>query len=105
MVRSGEEELNARGGLDGLIAVELGAVVSGDRGDGQGRVSDEVDRGSVELGDGRWLIEVVDPRSEAESIAKTLIGANAPIYELSPTQRDLETVFREVNEEVVSDAV
>jgi ABC-2 type transport system ATP-binding protein len=68
-------------------------------------VGELISNGVESLGDGRWLIEVVDPRSEAESIAKTLIGANAPIYELSPTQRDLETVFREVNEEVVSDAV
>lgn len=68
-------------------------------------VGELIGNGVASLGDGRWLIEVVDPRSEAESIAKTLVDANVPIYELSPTQRDLETIFREVNEGVVSDAV
>ncbi len=68
-------------------------------------VGELIDYGVVSLGDGRWLIDVVgDVKAEADNIAKTLIGASAPIYELSPAQRDLETIFREVNEEVANDA-
>ena len=68
-------------------------------------VGELIDNGVVSLGDGRWLIDVVgDVKAEADNIAKTLIGASAPIYELSPAQRDLETIFREVNEEVANDA-
>ncbi len=68
-------------------------------------VGELIDNGVVSLGDGRWLIDVVgDVKAEADNIVKTLIGASAPIYELSPAQRDLETIFREVNEEVANDA-
>ena len=32
-------------------------------------------------------------------IARTLIANNHPLYELRPERRDLESVFREVNEQ------
>ena len=51
------------------------------------------------LGDGRWLVDVKgDLAAAAERIARRLVEQNIPIYELSPEQRDLETVFREVSE-------
>ncbi len=37
-------------------------------------------------------------REAADKIAQVLVGANAPIYELRPEQRDLETLFRKVSE-------
>ena len=68
-------------------------------------VGELIDNGVASLGDGRWLIDVVgNVKAEADNIAKILVGASAPIYELSPAQRDLETIFREVNEEVANDA-
>ncbi len=99
IVRSGRLVLDER--LEDLQATQRLSLLT----EPSVAVGELIGNGVESLGDGRWLIEVVDPRSEAESIAKTLIGAKAPIYELSPTQRDLETIFREVNEEVVSDAV
>ena len=51
------------------------------------------------LGGGRWLIDVDgDLAVAAERIARELVERNIPVYELSPEQRDLETVFREVSE-------
>lgn len=51
------------------------------------------------LGEGRWLVDVNGDLAEAaERLAKELVARNIPIYELSPEQRDLETVFREVSE-------
>lgn len=51
------------------------------------------------LGDGRWLVKVEGDLAEAaDRIARQLVERNVPIYELSPQQRDLETVFREVSE-------
>ena len=51
------------------------------------------------LGDGRWLVNVAGNLAEAaDRIARELVERNVPIYELSPEQRDLETVFREVSE-------
>ena len=56
-------------------------------------------RGAVSLGEGAWLLEVDgDLDLAADQAAKALLGANAPIYELAPQQRDLETLFREVSE-------
>ena len=55
--------------------------------------------GAASLGEGAWLLEVDgDLDLAADQAAKALLGANAPIYELAPQQRDLETLFREVSE-------
>ncbi len=51
------------------------------------------------LGDGRWLLNVEGELAlAADRIARELVERGIPIYELSPEQRDLETVFREVSE-------
>ena len=51
------------------------------------------------LGDGRWRLTVEgDLDAASRAIAESLVGAGAPIYELAPEQRDLETLFREVSE-------
>lgn len=50
-------------------------------------------------GEGRWELEIewaADP--VAERVAAALVGAGAPVYQLATVQRDLESVFREVNE-------
>jgi hypothetical protein len=52
VVRSGEVEAGAGLVFEVGVAVELGSVVGGDRANGQIRVRDQGDRGSVELGDG-----------------------------------------------------
>ena len=58
------------------------------------------------LGDGRWLVQVEGDLAEAaDRIARQLVERNVPIYELSPEQRDLETVFREVSEGSTEHAV
>ena len=50
-------------------------------------------------GGGRWLVNATgDLAQAAERLARELVERNIPIYELSPEQRDLETVFREVSE-------
>ena len=55
--------------------------------------------GASGLGEGAWLLQVDgDLDGAADQAAKALLGANAPIYELAPQQRDLETLFREVSE-------
>ncbi len=55
--------------------------------------------GASGLGEGAWLLQVDgDLDAAADQAAKALLGANAPIYELAPQQRDLETLFREVSE-------
>lgn len=49
--------------------------------------------------DGAWEIETpgsTDP--VAERVAARLVSAGQPVYRLAPAQRDLEAVFREVNE-------
>ena len=60
----------------------------------------ELENGELSgLGDGRWLITVNGDLAEAaDRVARELVGRNVPVYELSPEQRDLETVFREVSE-------
>lgn len=60
----------------------------------------ELDDGApASFGDGRWLVNVEGDLAEAaDRIARQLVERNIPIYELSPEQRDLETVFREVSE-------
>ena len=55
--------------------------------------------GASSLGEGAWLLQVDgDLDAAADQAAKALLGADAPIYELAPQQRDLETLFREVSE-------
>ena len=56
-------------------------------------------KGASSLGEGAWLLQVDgDLDAAADQAAKALFDANAPIYELAPQQRDLETLFREVSE-------
>ena len=56
-------------------------------------------KGASSLGEGAWLLQVDgDLDTAADQAAKALLGADAPIYELAPQQRDLETLFREVSE-------
>ena len=56
-------------------------------------------KGASSLGEGTWLLQVDgDLDAAADQAAKALFDANAPIYELAPQQRDLETLFREVSE-------
>ena len=70
------------------LRTEPGATV-GELGDGS----------PANLGDGRWLVNVEgDLAAAADRVARQLVERNVPIYELSPEQRDLETVFREVSE-------
>ncbi len=54
------------------------------------------------LGEGQWRIELggtvsVDDARLA-SLAASLVGADVPIYAMSPQTQDLETLFREVSE-------
>ena len=60
----------------------------------------ELDDGTpASLGEGHWLVNVDGDLAEAaDRIARQLVERNIPIYELSPEQRDLETVFREASE-------
>ena len=49
---------------------------------------------------GNWQVEVsgeLDPAAEA--IAAAMVGGGHSLFELKLLKRDLETVFREVNEE------
>ena len=56
-------------------------------------------KGASSLGEGAWLLQVDgDLDAAADQAAKALLDADAPIYELAPQQRDLETLFREVSE-------
>ena len=51
------------------------------------------------LGEGRWHLTVEgDLDAAARAVAESLVSQGAPIYELAPEQRDLETLFREVSE-------
>lgn len=53
----------------------------------------------VKLEDGSWNIDVDGDRElAAEQIAVRMVAAGLPVFELSATQRDLETVFKEVSE-------
>lgn len=48
----------------------------------------------------KWQIEVDgDPETAVEEITRTLVAASIPVRGITPVNRDLETVFREVNEE------
>jgi ABC-2 type transport system ATP-binding protein len=49
--------------------------------------------------DGGWEIETPgNPDHVAERVAATLVAAGLPVYQLASAQRDLESVFREVND-------
>jgi ABC-2 type transport system ATP-binding protein len=59
-------------------------------------------------GNGRWELVLdggADPDAVAERVAEALVGAGAPLYRLAAVQRDLESVFREVNEAAPAAAV
>ncbi len=48
---------------------------------------------------GRWQVQVSgDTEAAVAAIAAALVAAAVPVYELAPVVRDLEMVFREVNE-------
>lgn len=48
---------------------------------------------------GSWEIETAGaPDGVAERVATALVGAGLPLYQLNSAQRDLESVFREVDE-------
>ena len=50
-------------------------------------------------GEGRWQLEVVGSVEQgAAAVAKALVDHDIPVYELLPLVRDLETVFKDVNE-------
>lgn len=52
-----------------------------------------------QIGSGDWEADVSGGMDDlAESVARRLVDRALPIYQLTPVQRDLETVFREVNE-------
>ena len=62
-------------------------------------IGDLADGCAASQGEGRWLVQVTGDLAEAAArIARDLVARNVPIYELSPEQRDLETVFQEVSE-------
>jgi ABC-2 type transport system ATP-binding protein len=63
-------------------------------------LADVVDPGRLHArGDGRWEIETGGAADGvAQQVAAALVTAGAPLFELTTTQRDLESVFREVNE-------
>ena len=55
--------------------------------------------GAVPLGAGRWKLSTEgNLDAAAQQVAQALVGAAAPIYELRPESKDLETLFREVSE-------
>jgi len=52
-----------------------------------------------QTGEGRWEIETRgNPDQVAQRVAAVLVAAGLPLYQLVSAQRDLESVFREVNE-------
>ena len=69
------------------------------RTDPEAAVDELLGSGASSLGEGRWRLTMDgDLDAAARTVAEALVGANAPIYELAPEQRDLETLFREVSE-------
>ena len=53
----------------------------------------------TQLENGNWNIDVDGDRAQAaEQIAVRMVETGLPVYELSLSQRDLETVFKEVSE-------
>jgi ABC-2 type transport system ATP-binding protein len=60
---------------------------------------------TAQAADGSWRLTLDSASTNgmddtAQRIAKSVVDAGLPLQELCPIQRDLETVFREVNEEV-----
>jgi len=52
-----------------------------------------------QTGSGAWEAEITGSLdAAAEQIARRLVDQALPVYQLTPLSRDLETVFREVNE-------
>lgn len=52
-----------------------------------------------QLSPGEWRLEVSGETHEAvANLARKLVAANVPLYELAAEVRDLETIFAEVNE-------
>ncbi|MCZ6643836.1 MAG: ABC transporter ATP-binding protein [Gammaproteobacteria bacterium] len=53
----------------------------------------------IHVQNGNWSIDVDGDRMHAaDQVAVRMVNAGLPVYELSAKQRDLETVFKEVNE-------
>ena len=96
ILRGGELVLDER--LDALKSSNRLRVRCGP-GDVAGALSGVVGVESVEPRDGAWLLAVQgDIDTVAEGVARALHGAAVALRELASVQRDLETVFREVNE-------
>lgn len=52
-----------------------------------------------QVGPGTWELETAgNPDAVAQQVAATLVGQGLPVFALASAQRDLESVFREVNE-------
>lgn len=50
--------------------------------------------------DGVWTVTVADdPLQATARLTRALVAADLPVYQIAPARRDLETLFREVNEE------
>ncbi|MDH3644453.1 MAG: ABC transporter ATP-binding protein [Gammaproteobacteria bacterium] len=80
-------ELRLRCGDDSGLAASLSNVA--------GLVSAE------QMKDGTWRLTVTGELDAASNeVARAVVGAGLPLHEISAIQRDLETVFREVNEGV-----
>ncbi len=55
--------------------------------------------GLQQTGSGTWEVATQGNRDEvAGRIARCLVEQDLPVYQIAPVQRDLESVFREVNE-------
>jgi ABC-2 type transport system ATP-binding protein len=53
---------------------------------------------------GTWRVNLAgDAEQDAAVIARRLVEANAPIYQLTPEVRDLESIFKDVNEASAAD--
>jgi ABC-2 type transport system ATP-binding protein len=80
-------QLRLRCGDDSGLAALLGGVA--------GLVSAE------QMKDGAWRLTVAGALDAAsDEVARAVVGAGVPLHEISAIQRDLEAVFREVNEGV-----
>lgn len=55
---------------------------------------------TIKEGSGSWIVRVSgEMDAAARALAQRVTEAGWPLYELAPVKRDLESVFREVNEE------
>ncbi|MDA1074427.1 MAG: ABC transporter ATP-binding protein [Proteobacteria bacterium] len=51
-------------------------------------------------GSGVWTVTVAeDPAQACARLTKAMVALDLPVYQITPARRDLETLFREVNEE------